>query len=235
MKMLLHLVSKMTRLLQPSIIFFDGAEKIFYKKVPKPEKHLDPKRIGKKLLKGIVKTIKPEDRVMVLGITGQPWLAKPAKLKKTFERVNLTEACIFFNCRFNFQIILIPRPDYGTIYLYWRQLLMPFHGVNRDFDASALAKVTKYYPLPCIKHVVETIFTPRRIVELYQKPLTQAELYEVLINTEPISDKEMNKFMKFLKKTALGKERTIYNKLAEIKREQEAKAMEKQKKQQQKK
>lgn len=85
--MLLHLVNKMSRLLAPSIIFFDGAEKIFYKKVPKQEKHLDPKRIGKKLLKGIIKTILPEDRVLVLGISGQPWAAQAAKLKKAYEKV----------------------------------------------------------------------------------------------------------------------------------------------------
>lgn len=67
MKMLLHLITKMSRLLAPSIIYFDAAEKIFYKKVPKDEKQLDPKRIGKKLVKGIIKTITPADRVLVLG------------------------------------------------------------------------------------------------------------------------------------------------------------------------
>ncbi|CAH1966645.1 unnamed protein product [Acanthoscelides obtectus] len=69
MKMFMHLVSKMSKLLAPSIIYFDAAEKIFYKKVPKEEKELDPKRIGKKLMKGVIKTIGKDDRVLILGKT----------------------------------------------------------------------------------------------------------------------------------------------------------------------
>lgn len=96
MKMLIHLVNKMARILQPSVIYFEAAEKIFYKKVPKDEKHLDPKRIGKKIQKGIIKTIKQEDRVMVFGISSQPWLGKPGKMKKVFERVKIL-ICFFFS------------------------------------------------------------------------------------------------------------------------------------------
>ncbi|RZC41157.1 hypothetical protein BDFB_011660, partial [Asbolus verrucosus] len=151
----------MSRLLQPSVIYFERAERIFYKKVPKPERHLEPTRMGKKIFKGVIKTIKPEDRVLVFGISGQPWLGKPAKLKKTFER-----------------IILIPRPDYGSIYLYWRELLMPYHGVDRNIDVSCLAKLTKYYTLPDIKMAVETVLTPRRIIQLSYNPLRQEELFE---------------------------------------------------------
>lgn len=92
--MLIHLVAKMSKLLQPSIIYFNKAERIFYKKVPKDERELDPKRVGKKLVKGIIKTIKPEDRVLVLGVTCAPWLAQAAKLKKAFERVNTQIACL---------------------------------------------------------------------------------------------------------------------------------------------
>lgn len=90
MKMLLHLINKMSRLLQPSVIFFDGAEAPFYKKVPKPEKALEPKRLGNKILKGIVKPLLPEDRVIVLGITGKPWTARAKPLKKAFERVSVS-------------------------------------------------------------------------------------------------------------------------------------------------
>lgn len=85
--MLLHLINKMSRILQPSVIFIDGAEKPFYKKVPKEERALEPKRIGKKLFKGIVKPILPEDRVLVLSITGKPWTAKATGLAKAYERV----------------------------------------------------------------------------------------------------------------------------------------------------
>lgn len=85
--MLVHLLTKMSRILQPSIIFIDGGEKPFYKKVPKPERSQEPKKLGKVLLKQIVKPILPEDRVLVLAISNQPFAAKAKPLIKTFERV----------------------------------------------------------------------------------------------------------------------------------------------------
>lgn len=50
------------RLLQPSIIYIDDAEKTFLKKVPKTDK-TDPKRLKKDLSK-IVKSIGPSDLVL---------------------------------------------------------------------------------------------------------------------------------------------------------------------------
>lgn len=79
----------MSRLLQPSIIFIDGAEKPFYKKIPPAEKIDEPKKMGRQLFKGIVKTIKAEDRVLLLGITKQPWAGKASGLKKAYERVRI--------------------------------------------------------------------------------------------------------------------------------------------------
>lgn len=52
------------RLLQPSVIYMDGAEKPFLKKVPKTDK-TDPKRLKKDLPK-LVKSISAEDQVIIL-------------------------------------------------------------------------------------------------------------------------------------------------------------------------
>lgn len=49
------------RLLQPSVVFIEDAEKTFMKKVPKTDK-TDPKRLKKDLPK-LVKAIAPTDRV----------------------------------------------------------------------------------------------------------------------------------------------------------------------------
>lgn len=54
--MLIHLVMKVSRLLQPSVIWMDDAEKPFVKKIPKTDK-TDPKRLKKdlaKIIKGII-------------------------------------------------------------------------------------------------------------------------------------------------------------------------------------
>lgn len=57
----LKILFKFFRLLQPSIIYIDDAEKTFLKKVPKTDK-TDPKRLKKDLSK-IVKSIGPTDLV----------------------------------------------------------------------------------------------------------------------------------------------------------------------------
>lgn len=53
--MLIHLVMKVSRLLQPAVIWMDDAEKPFVKKIPKTDK-TDPKRLKKDLIK-IIKGI----------------------------------------------------------------------------------------------------------------------------------------------------------------------------------
>lgn len=86
LKMLIHLINKMSRILQPSVLFIDGAEKTFYKKVPKAEKDQDPKRLKGQLFKGIVKTIQPQDRIMLIGISGQPWNCAQKQFLKAYEK-----------------------------------------------------------------------------------------------------------------------------------------------------
>ncbi|KAK5647338.1 hypothetical protein RI129_002230 [Pyrocoelia pectoralis] len=176
--MLVHLVNKMSRLLQPSIYFFDGAEKPFYKKIPTEEIDDDPKKLGGVLMKGIVKPITPNDKVLVLGISNQPFNAKP-QLQKTYER-----------------IILIPRTDYGSLYLHWRRLLMSYHGVDRNFNVSDLALLTRTYPLPAINTFVEKVLSPIRIMQLQYKPLDVHEFVEVLLDEPPpIIDQEWSKYV----------------------------------------
>merc|ERR1712131_90847 len=69
---LLHMVFKVARLMQPSVIWIGDAEKTFYKKVPKTEKEMEPKRLKKDLPK-FVKSIKPEDRILVVGTSRRPF------------------------------------------------------------------------------------------------------------------------------------------------------------------
>lgn len=112
-KMLIHLVLKLSAVLQPSIIFIDGAEKTFYKKVPAEDRPFKPKAVAG-LLKGISKKLKPENRVMFIASSTRPWLAKAKPMKKIFPK-----------------ILLFPRMDYGSCYAFWRHELMNVHGVER--------------------------------------------------------------------------------------------------------
>lgn len=102
--MLMHLVSKVSRLLQPSVIYMGDAEKPFMKKVPKTDK-TDPKRLKKDLPK-LIKNIGIEDRIIFIGTSSVPWDADQKLLQQTYNH-----------------IINIPRPDYGTLSFAWKHLL----------------------------------------------------------------------------------------------------------------
>lgn len=199
MVMLVHLINKMSRILQPSIIFIDGGEKPFYKKIPPSEKMNNPKKMGGVLLKNIIKPITPADKVLVLAISKEPFNAQ-GKMQKTFER-----------------IMLIPRPDYGSLYIYLRELLMSYHGINRNFNVSELASLTLYHSFPLLKSAIETVLTSERIAQLSYKPFDSHEVIEVLLDSPPpINDKEWAKYEKWFLKTPLNKRR---NKLIAIETE----------------
>lgn len=56
---------------QPSVVYIGECERTWMKKVPKTDKD-DPKRV-KKALPKILKTMKAEDRVMIIGVTKSPF------------------------------------------------------------------------------------------------------------------------------------------------------------------
>lgn len=74
LNMLVSLMNKVGRMCQPTIIMIDKVDKMLGKKVPKTDK-TEPKRL-KKQLKKFMKIIGPEDLLMVVGLTSEPWSAK---------------------------------------------------------------------------------------------------------------------------------------------------------------
>lgn len=102
--MLIHLVLKVSRLLQPAVIYMGDAEKPFMKKIPKTDR-TDPKRLKKDLPK-LIRNIAPEDRVLFIGTSNAPWEADQKLLQQTYNR-----------------FIYIPRPDYGALSNAWKTLL----------------------------------------------------------------------------------------------------------------
>lgn len=82
----------------------EGAEKPFVKKVPKTDK-TDPKRLKKDLPK-LVKGITSEDKVILMGLSSSPWEGDQKLIFQTYDKV-----------------IFLPRPDYGSMSLVWKDLL----------------------------------------------------------------------------------------------------------------
>ncbi|KAG1973514.1 dynein regulatory complex protein 11 isoform X2 [Pimephales promelas] len=190
LQMMLHLVFKVARLMQPSVIWIGDAEKMFYKKVPKDEKELDPKRLKKDLLK-ILKSIKGEDCVLIVGTTNDPHSA------------DLKSLCKFYN-----KIILIPRPDYASRFVMWKELIKKNGGeLTSVLDRSSLAKISDGYTQGRIVQVVRSILTKRRIQQLPKRPLTASEFVAPLARIDPVFQEEEEALKNWYAKTPLGKKR----------------------------
>nr|XP_012420844.1 PREDICTED: IQ and AAA domain-containing protein 1-like [Odobenus rosmarus divergens] len=189
-QMIVHIVFKVARLLQPSVIWIGNAEKNFYKRVPKEEKEMDPKRIKKDLTKAL-RLLGPGDRVMLIGTTDQPHLAEMKGLCRTYER-----------------ILYMPRPDYACRYVLWRQMIEA-QGVQvtQNLDISALAKVSDGYTPGHILQAIHSVLTERRVLQLSKRPLVASEFLGHLAKLEPVYQEEEESLKDWYFKTPLGKRR----------------------------
>ncbi|XP_045876049.1 IQ and AAA domain-containing protein 1-like [Meles meles] len=187
-QMIVHIVFKVARLLQPSVIWIGNAEKNFYKKVPKEEKEMDPKRIKKDLAKAL-RLLSPADRVMLIGTSDQPQLADLKGLCRTYER-----------------ILLMPRPDYASRFVLWRQMIAA-QGVQvaPNLDISALAKVSDGYTPGHILQAIHSVLTERRVLQLSKRPLVASEFLGHLAKLEPVYREEEESLKDWYFKTPLGK------------------------------
>ncbi|XP_012589319.1 PREDICTED: IQ and AAA domain-containing protein 1-like [Condylura cristata] len=189
-QMLVHMVFKVARLLQPSVIWIDNAEKNFYKKVPKEEKEMDPKRIKKDLTRAM-RQLAPGDRVMLIGTSRQPQLADMKALCRTYER-----------------ILFMPRPDYASRYVLWKQMLEAHKvQVTKSLDISSLAKVTDGYTPGHIHQAIQGVLTDRRLLLLGRQPLAASEFLGHLVKQEPVYREEEESLKDWYFKTPLGKKR----------------------------
>ena len=147
--MLVHLVTKVSRLLQPSVVYMDDAEKPFVKKTLKTDK-TDPKRLKKDLAK-IVKSKKenydrifkhvsllvtsllisdfwPEDKVILIGSTSCPWECDQKLLQQVYQKY-----------------LVIPRPDYSSRYSLWSRLLGQYSAIHWNFDVNGISRISDGY------------------------------------------------------------------------------------------
>uniref|UniRef100_A0A8C3HDN7 IQ motif containing with AAA domain 1 like n=1 Tax=Chrysemys picta bellii TaxID=8478 RepID=A0A8C3HDN7_CHRPI len=171
--MLMHVVFKVARLMQPSVIWIGNAEKTFYKKVPKEEKQADPKRLKRDLPKAL-KLLKPEDRVLLIGTSDKPYAADVKTLCKAYER-----------------ILLLPRPDYASRYVTWQRLIKKHGGtITTALDVSALAKLSDGYSQGHMARAVRMALTERRLLQMPKKPLRAGEFLQLLAKADPVYSEE---------------------------------------------
>ncbi|XP_034243046.1 dynein regulatory complex protein 11-like [Thrips palmi] len=189
-KLFLHVVNKVARLLAPTVIVMDNAHRNYYKRVPKAERPLKPKKFAR-TLKKIVKGIKKPDQVLVLGLTNEPWKARGRRLVKAYQRH-----------------VFVPPLDYGSRFLLWHKFIMEHHGVDRNFEVTPLAHVTEWVPLPTIREVVNRVLSVERRIHLDFRPLRQQEVLTALLEFPPVPPvKERAKWLKWWGRTPIQKKR----------------------------
>ncbi|XP_034862688.1 dynein regulatory complex protein 11 isoform X2 [Mirounga leonina] len=190
LQMMLHVVVKVARELQPSVVWIGDTEKTFYKKVPSAERMIEPKRLKKQLPK-ILRLLKPDDRILIVGTTQRPFDAELQSF-----------------CRVYQKIILVPRPDYASRLVLWRQIIQRHGGIiTNALNISSLAKVTDGFTQGHIVEVVQGVLTDRRTRQQTYKPLTAAEFVTMLTSMSPVYQEEEDSFKDWYAKTPMGKKR----------------------------
>ncbi|XP_065786766.1 dynein regulatory complex protein 11 [Muntiacus reevesi] len=192
LQMMLHVVFKVARKLQPSVVWIGDTEKTFYKKVPHAERKMEPKRLKKQLPK-MLKLLKPDDRILIVGTTKRPFDAELQSFCKVYQK-----------------IILVPRPDYASRYVLWKEIIQRHGGVITDtLSVSCLAKITDGFTQGHIVRVVKEVLTERRIRQQPNKPLTALEFIASLTSMNPVYQEEEDSFKNWYAKTPMGRKRAV--------------------------
>uniref|UniRef100_A0A672LY53 IQ and AAA domain-containing protein 1-like n=1 Tax=Sinocyclocheilus grahami TaxID=75366 RepID=A0A672LY53_SINGR len=151
---------------------------------------MEPKRL-KKTLPKVLKSIKPEDRVLVVGTTHRPFDADIKPFCKVYKK-----------------IILIPRPDYASRFTLWKELLQAGGAqLGPKLDLSSLAKVTDGYTQGHILQAIQTVLNSHRLNQQTKRPLTAVEFIPPLARQDPVYKEEEEAFRAWYSRTPLGKKR----------------------------
>uniref|UniRef100_A0A8B9VMQ1 IQ motif containing with AAA domain 1 n=1 Tax=Anas zonorhyncha TaxID=75864 RepID=A0A8B9VMQ1_9AVES len=183
LQMMLHMVLKVAKQLQPSVVWIGETEKTFYKSVPK----ISPKRL-EKILPKFLKALKAQDRVLLVGTTRRPFDANLKPFCKVYQK-----------------IIMIPRPDYASRFVLWKHIIQQNGGVITNLlNISCLAKVSDGFTQGHIVQVVRAVLSELRLLQMPRKPLRTAEFMTPLARQDPVYREEEETFKVTLRAMLTG-------------------------------
>ncbi|XP_063603692.1 dynein regulatory complex protein 11-like [Penaeus indicus] len=189
LNMLTHLVMKVGRLLQPTLVLIDNADKMFLKKVPKTDKS-DPRRLRKEMPR-MLKNIGPEDRIVVVGTTNAPWNCDVKSMSSVYQKM-----------------LMVYRPTYGDRANLWRHLITKNGAqLSPRMDIGGLARITDGFTTGHICSVVSQVVTEQRLAKQDKSPLTAVEFVVPLSKIEPIYKEEEEAMRAWFQKTPIMKKR----------------------------
>jgi len=184
-KMLIHMVFKVARVMQPSVIYIDQVEKVFLsdKKKLKEYGSAEPlNRIKKEFLKE-VKTMAKGERVLIMGASSEPFLCVKKDQKSLVE---------FFQ-----KHVHCPLPDYASLRQLWPALVKRHGGgdLAHEFELSTLAHISEGYTPGIMANIIRSLLTKRRIEKLPRFPLTCREVLNVMAKFDKVTMEEESALM----------------------------------------
>ncbi|XP_054133677.1 dynein regulatory complex protein 11 [Melozone crissalis] len=186
--MLLHMILKVGKELQPSVVWIGDTERIYSKGATKGEDEVNFKRLAR-LLPQFLKTLKPKDRVLLVGTTRRPFDANVGPFCKLYQK-----------------IILISKPDYLTRFALWKHYILQGGGtLTKLLNLNCLAHMSDGFTQGHIVEVVHTVLTELRLLQMARKPLRTVEFVTSLARHDPVYNEEEAAFQAWFGKTPLGK------------------------------
>ncbi|KFO82929.1 IQ and AAA domain-containing protein 1, partial [Cuculus canorus] len=181
LQMMLHMVLKVAKQLQPSVVWIGETEQIFSKDLPDRPKAASAKRL-EKILPMFLKALKAQDRVLLVGTTKQPFSAD----LKPF-------------CRVYQKIILIPKPNcasrYGKYFMLWKHIILQNGGeITNSLNLSCLTKVSDGFTQGHIVQAVQAVLTELRLLQMSRRPLRASEFIASLAKQDPVYREEEDSF-----------------------------------------
>ncbi|NXC01787.1 DRC11 protein, partial [Orthonyx spaldingii] len=181
--MMFHMILKVGKEFQPSVVWIGDTEKVFSKGAPKGEEEVSAKRLAK-ILPQFLRALKPKDRVLLVGTSAKPFEANMGPF-----------------CRVYQKIILIPKPDYLTRFgkyfhqALWKQFILRSGGaLTRLLNLNCLARVSDGFTQGHMVDVVQTVLTELRLLQMPRKPLRTAEFVTSLARHDPVYKEEEEMF-----------------------------------------
>ncbi|NXS21102.1 DRC11 protein, partial [Mystacornis crossleyi] len=188
--MMFHMILKVGKELQPSVVWIGGTERLYSKGAPKGEEETNAKRLAR-LLPPFLRALKPKDRVLLVGTTARPFQANLGPFCKVYQK-----------------IILIPKPDYLTrcgkyftspswlllLALWQHSILQGGGALTRLLNLNCLAHVSDGFTQGHIVDVVHTVLSELRLLQMPRKPLRTAEFVASLARHEPVYKEEEETF-----------------------------------------
>ncbi|NXD69296.1 DRC11 protein, partial [Eolophus roseicapillus] len=179
LQMMLHMVLKVAKQLQPSVVWIGDTEKIFSKAASKADRETGPKRLEKMLPK-FLKALRAPDRVLLVGTTNRPFDASLKPFCKVYQK-----------------IIVIPRPDYASRFgkYLWKHIILQNGGaITNLLNISCLANVSDGFTPGQLIQAVQTVLTKLRLLQMSRKPLRTGEFIGFLATQDPVYREEEEAF-----------------------------------------